>query len=1072
MRKILRIALLFISLIVCARVSAQTQGTVIKGTVTDEKDVTLPGVTVTVKGSQANAITDIDGKFTIQVPAAGKILVFSFIGMEKQEVAIGNKKTLNIKLVSSSKSLSEVVVIGYGTQKRGDVNGAISSITAKDIANIPQPSVDQMLQGKAAGVTITQNSGGPGSATSVHIRGITSFGSSEPLYVIDGVPVQGDAGNSGTSGQSVQLTRTGGGQEETGVSPLSLINPNDIESIDVLKDASATAIYGSRGANGVIIITTKKGKAGSAKINYDGSYGIQKQGKFIEMMNLKQFANLENVLADAFGTTRRGEFANADNLGPGTNWQKAIFKNAPMQTHNLSVSGAKDGLDYYISGGYFKQEGTIIGSDFNRYSFHTTVNSQVKDWFKLGTTFNASRSNQNVGLGENTGIVYYALLSAPDSPVYNADGSFAGPAVTSGGLVQGQVNPVQQALSLTNTLLRNNIQGSIYGDLRFFPGLTLHSELNGNFNFTKAKTFQPTYSYGSTGSGAAFTNATARLNEYNTDDTYYNWKEFLTYNHNFGHKHDITVLAGHEVWESTYNGVSAGISGFTAGNTLQTLGLGTQSSDLIGENKGSTVMESWLARGIYTFDNKYSVTASIRSDRSSNFAPGHQTGYFPGVAVSWRLSDEKFMAGIKQFADNIKIRVGYGTTGNSNIPGYRYGSAITPVSTGFGTGFIVGNIANPNLTWETAIQKNAGVDFSLFNNRIDGSFDVYQKTSKNFLFQQPLPAFLVGGTAEYSGAAVLQPPYKNAGEIENKGFEFSINSHNIQGQDFKWTTTLIFSKYTNKVVSLNGYPSLIGNENTSYISLPVTNTVVGGPIGEFYGYKVQGVIKTPEQLSYLATHPQNVTGGTSPATVTNDRTVANSIWLGDIQYQDTNHDGKVDGTDQTALGNPNPTFTYSITNTFNYKDFDLSIFLNGSYGGKILNALRYQTEGLSSLYQNQTAASANFWTPANPNSNIPAPRAGIANNNLVMSDRFLESASFLRIQNVRLGYNLPARLARYAKLNHLKVYVSGQNLYVFTKYTGLDPEIGSLNQSPILQNIDNGRYPIPRTIILGLNAEF
>jgi len=1066
MRKTLRLALLFVSLLICAGLRAQSQGTVIKGTVTDEKGVTLPGATVTVKGAKVNAITDINGNYSIDVPTNGRTLVFSFIGMETQEIAIGNKTTINAKLVLTANNLADVVVIGYGTQKKQDVNGSISSVSAKEIQNIPQPSVDQLLQGRAAGVTITQNSGGPGSATSVHIRGITSFGSSEPLYVIDGVPVQGDASN------SPQLTRTGGGQEETGVSPLALINPNDIESIDVLKDASATAIYGSRGANGVVIITTKRGKNGGAKINYDGFYGVQQQGKFIKMMNLQQYANLQNVLADAFGIARRGEFADPSLLGPGTNWQRAVFQNAPEQSHTLSVSGGKEGLDYYVSGGYFKQEGTIIGSDFDRYSFRTSLNAQVKDWFKLGSTISASRSTQNVGLGENTGLVYYALLSAPDSPVYNPDGTFAGPAVTSNGTVQGSINPVQQALSLTNNLIRNNIQGSLYGDIKFFKDLTLHSEINGNFDFTKAKTFQPTYSYGSTGSAAAYTNATARLNEYNTDDQYWQWSENLNYNHTFAKKHALTLLAGHEVWESNYDGVSAAISGFTAGNTLQTLGLGTQSSDLIGENKGTTVMESWLGRGIYTFDNKYSITASIRSDRSSNFAPGHQTGYFPGVAVSWRLSEEKFMESFKNIADNLKIRVGYGTTGNSNIPGYRYGSAITPVSTGFGTGFIVGNIANPELTWETAIQKNAGFDFSILNNRIDGSFDVYMKTSKNFLFQQPLPAFLVGGTAEYSGAAVLQPPYKNAGEIENKGFEFAINSRNIQGKDFKWSTTLIFSKYSNKVVSLNGYPSLIGSENTSFVSLPVTNTTVGGPIGEFYGYKVQGIIKTTAQLEYLATHPQNVTGGATPATVTNDRSIANSIWLGDIQYQDLNHDGKVDSKDQTALGNPNPDFTYSITNNFTYKDFDLSIFLNGVYGGKILNALRYQTEGLSGLYQNQTAASANFWTPSNPNSNIPAPRGGLANNNLVMSDRFIESASFLRIQNVRLGYNLPAKWAKYAKLSHLKAYVSGQNLYVFTKYTGLDPEIGSLNQSPILQNIDNGRYPIPRTIIFGLNAEF
>jgi len=1041
---------------------AQGTGTAIKGTVSDGKGVTLPGVTVTVKDSKVSAITNVDGQYNIVVPQGKTMLVFSFIGMEKKEVVIGSRTTINVSLSATSTTLSDVVVIGYGQQKRGDINGAISSVSAKEIQDIPQPSVDQLIQGKVSGVTITQNSGQPGANVSVHLRGITSFGSSEPLYVVDGVAIQG-----GASG--VQLTRTGGGQEETSVSPLTSLNPNDIESIDVLKDASATAIYGSRGANGVIIITTKRGKSGAGRISYDGFYGIQQQGKFLDMMNLQQYANLENTLADDFGISRRLEFANTSVLGPGTDWQKAIFRNAAEQSHTVSFSGGKDGTDYYVSGGYLNQDGTILGYNFKRYNFRINLNAQVKDWFKLGGNVNGSQSTENIGLGNNTGIVYNALLSAPDAAVYNADGSFAGPAVTTGGLILGGPNAVQQALSLTNYLLRSNVQGSLYGNLNFTKDLSLHSEIDGNFDWSQAKTFQPTYSYGATGLPAAYTNQTARLSEYNAFDNYWSWVEHLNYNHTFG-KHSITALAGHEVWESTYGGIQASNSGFTAGNTIQTLGLGTQSSDLVSEPKGSQVMESWIGRVIYTFDNKYSITASDRSDRSSNFYYGHQTGYFPGVAVSWRLSEEPFMAKIKSIADNIKIRVGYGTTGNSNIPGYTYGSAISPVSTGFGTGFIFYNYNNPNITWETAIQKNAGIDFSLFNGRISGSFDVYQKTSKDFLFQQPLPAFLAGGVAEYSGAAIIQPPYKNAGKIENNGFEFSINSHNIDSKDFKWNTTLVFSKYNNKVASLNGYPSLIGSVNSSFINLPVTNTVVGGPVGEFYGFKVQGIIKSTSQLQYLAAHPQNVTG--TPSVVSSDRTLGNGVYLGDIQYQDTNHDGVVDTKDEVALGNPNPDFTYSITNYFSYKDFDLSIFLNGSYGGKILNALKFETEGLSGLYQNQLAAAANFWTPSNPNSNIPSPRGGLANNNLVMSDRFLESASFLRIQNVRLGYNLPQRWAKYAKLNHLKVYVSGQNLYVFTKYSGLDPEVGSFNQNPTLMNVDNGRYPIPRTIVFGVNAEF
>jgi TonB-linked SusC/RagA family outer membrane protein len=1072
MGKSLRMALLFASFFICASVLAQGTGTAIKGTVSDDKGITLPGVTVTVKDSKVKTITNINGQYNIVVPAGGRVLVFSFIGMEKKEVLIGSKTVIDVSLAATATALNDVVVIGYGSQKRGDVNGAISSVSAKDIADIPQPSIDQMLQGKAAGVTVTQNSGAPGAAVSVSIRGITSFSGSQPLYVIDGVAIDGNANN------GHQLTSSASpSEQESSPSPLAQLNPNDIESIDVLKDASATAIYGSRGSNGVVIITTKRGKNGSAKIDYDFWYGLQTQGKFLNVMNLPQYAAYENTLADEFNITRRVEFANPGALGPGTNWQKAIFSQSPEQSHTLSISGGKDGTDYYISGGYFIQDGTVLGSNFNRYTFHTTVNSQVKDWFKAGTSISANQSFENIGLGNSYGIIYNALLQAPDAAVYNADGSFAGPAVVDGA-IQGGRNPVQQALSITNTLLRSNVQGSLYGDVKFTKDLTLHSEIDGNFDWSAAKTFLPTYSYGATGSSAAFVNTQANLQEYNASDNYWNWVEHLNYNHTFGTKNVVTALVGHEVWESTYDGIQAGTKGFTAGNTIQTLALGTQINNNEGEPKGSTVMESWLARVIYTYDNKYSITATDRSDRSSNFAPGlsgsqYQIGYFPGVAVSWRISQEPFMAKINQTVSNLKIRVGYGTVGQSNTGGgYKYGSAISPVVTGLGTGFSFANFPNYPLTWETAIQKNIGLDFSLFNGRVDASVDVYDKTSKNFLFQNNLPAFLGGGTAEYSNAAVIQSPWVNAGEIENKGIEFSITSRNIVTKDFKWTTNLIFSHYTNTVVTLNGIPPIVGKVSTGFgPQIPATYSQVGGPVGEFYGYKVQGIISTQAQLTYLAAHPQNVLGipGTTGQPVTSDRTNSSGIYLGDIEYQGNNNGAP---NTQYALGNPNPDFTYSITNNFSYKDFDLSIFLTGSHGGKILNAVDFQLLGGYQLYQNQSAAEANYWTPTNTNTNIPTPRSGFGNNNLVMSDRFLESASYLRLQNVRLGYNLPSRWARYAKLNHLKVFVSGQNLYVFTKYSGLDPEVGSLNQNPTLQNIDYGRYPTPRVISFGLNAEF
>ncbi|TDX02405.1 SusC/RagA family TonB-linked outer membrane protein [Dinghuibacter silviterrae] len=1064
MRRKLLLPLCMLLLCFLCLYTAHAQTKTVTGTVSDDKGTTLPGATVTVQSTKISTKTDVNGRFTLSVPAGAKSLIVTFVGMKAAEVSIGSKANVDVTLTSLTATLSDVVVIGYGVQKKSDVNGAISSIKATDIADIPQPSIDQMMQGKAAGVTVTQNSGMPGAAVSVHVRGITSFTGSEPLYVIDGVAIDGNSANNGH-----QLTSPASpSQQESSPSPLAMLNPSDIESIDVLKDASATAIYGSRGSNGVVIITTKKGKAGTGKITYDGYYGKQEQGKFLNMMSLPQYASLENNMADLFGLPRRAEFANPGKLGPGTDWQKAIFRRAPQTSHNLAFSGSNGKTDFYISGGYFDQDGTVIASDFKRYSVHTTVNSQINNWFKAGTSFSASQSSSDIGLGNSYGIIYTALLQAPDAAVYNADGSYAGPAVVNG-QVLGYRNPVQEAYNITNTLGRSNAQGNVYGDIKFPLDITLHSEIDGNFDWSNAKTFLPTYSYGATGSQPAFVNTQASLNEYNAWDNYWNWIEHLNYNHTFG-KHAITALVGHEVWESTYGGIQAGTKGFTAGNTIQTLGLGTQANNTLGEPKGSSVMESFIGRLIYTYDNKYSITATERRDRSSNFAQGHQVGYFPGVAVSWRLSEESFMNTINPIVSNLKIRTGYGTTGNSNTGGgYKYGSAIQPVVTGLGTGFSVYNFNNPNLTWETAIQKNLGVDFSLLHGRVDATFDVYDKTSKNFLFQQPLPAFLSGGTAEYSNAAIVQPPWVNAGKIENKGFEFSITSHNLQTRNFRWNTTLIFSHYKNKVISLNGFPSLIGNISTGFgPQIPATVTQVGGPVGEFFGYKTAGIIKTQAQLTDLAQNPQNVAGVAE--TVTSDRTNNTGVYLGDILYAGRNVKGAANT--QYALGNPNPNFTYSLSNDFTYKGFELSVFLTGSQGGKILNALAFQTEGLYGLYMNQTAAMANYWTPSNPNSNIPTPRSGWGNNNLVMSDRFLENASFLRLQNVRFGYNLPSEWAKYVKMSHLKAYVSGQNLHVWTKYSGLDPEVGSLNQNPLLQNIDYGRYPVPRVITVGINAEF
>lgn len=1019
----------------------------INGKVTDDKNVALLGVGIREKGTQNVAITDANGSFRITVTDKNAILVFTYIGFSTQEILVGDKTQISVILKEKTEALNDVVVIGYGTQRRPDINGAISSVTAKDILDIPQTSVDQLIQGKAAGVTVTNGTGAPGSSASVHIRGITALtGSNEPLYVVDGVYIDGSA-------YTTQNQNNG----ENTVSPLSYINPNDIASIDILKDASATAIYGSRGSNGVIIITTKKGKNGTAHLNYDGYYGFQQQGHFLQMMSLPQYANIENVIADVTGVGRRGEFADPSVLGPGTNWQKAVFRTAPMQNHNLSITGGNENVNYYISGGFLKQDGTIIGSNFKRYSFRTNVEGKVKDWFKLGASMTLNRTDQNIGASDNNGIVYSALSSPPDQAATNPDGSFTiAPASYGSGTF---ISPLALATLNTNNLTTNTVNANFYSDIRFFKDLTLRSEIGGYDNASNSKLFFPSYTVTSpTDPTLIYGNPIASLSERWDQALGWDWKEYFSYNHTFAKKHNVNATAGYELNEGNYNSVNAGTNTFLT-NDLPTLGLGGAKIPTIGEYKQSNVLESFYARAIYSYDNRYSLTSTIRSDRSSNFAPGHQTGYFPSAALGWTVSNESFMADVKKYADNIKFRIGYGEVGNQNVPGYQYGAALNPTITGLGTGFNVDKYPNPNLTWQTSIQTDIGLDFSLFG-RIDAAFDWYNKTSKNFLFQAPLPQFLTGD-ANYLGG--INSPYVNGGEVSNKGIEFSINSRNIVSKDFNWSTIVTFTHYTNKVISTYNNSVIDAQITSGFLQIPVTKTQVGGPIGEFYGYTVKGIFKTADQLAGAPIQfgqPISNTPGTLGSTS-----------LGDIQYVDINRDGKIDASDMHPIGNPNPAFTYGFTNNFSYKAFDLSIFLYGSYGGKILNYLDYSLEGLNGLYYNQLAEASNFWSPSNPNSNIPAPKGGV-NPNLNMSTRFLQSASFLRFQNVRLGYNLPQQWAKYIALSRLKVYCSAQNIFVITGYKGLDPEVGQQNQNVFLSNVDLGRYPSPRVITFGVNAEF
>lgn len=1039
------IPLMFFLLLTSSFTFAQVK---ISGTITDANGQTLPGVNIGIQGTKNAVASDDQGRYAIDVPA-NSTLTISYIGYVTQFVSISGKSTIDIKLKESSEALDEVVInVGYGTQKRADVNSSISNIQAKDLQDVPLVSMDKMMQGRASGVLVTNNTGQPGSSVSVKIRGATSIGgTNEPLYIIDGVPISGDATYQSTSGRPLAAGYSNGNPNGVTVSPLAMLNPNDIERIDILKDAAATAIYGSRGANGVVVVTTKSGKKGTGKLVYDSYIAVETQAKLLEPMNLQQYATQQNALSEVYGYGLRPEFVDPSLLGPGTNWQDEIYQTGILTSHQLSFSGGKEGVNYFISGGAVDQEGTVIGSDYRRYNFRTNLTASVNSWLNVGVNLSAATSNENITLnGGQNGIISTSLLSTPDVAVKNLDGSYSGP--PPGGSQGSFINPVAQALLNTNNLIRRNFNGNFFADISFTKHLVYRFELGGNAEFTNNAQFFPTYVWGSA------KNETAEYTTRSQNSNSYNVKNLLTYINTFG-KSNLNVLVGQEANDNQWYGDYYTVKDFVS-NSIQQIHLGDQETLVGGDYKGSGSLYSFFTRVIYEFDNKYGMSASWRADGSSKFADGKQWGYFPSVALSWKLSNENFMESTRKYIDNIKLRGSYGKTGNQNAPGGLYSSGLTTWPTFAGNGFGVSNIANPNLTWETSTQTDFGLEFTLFNSKLTTTIDIYRKKSEGFLASLPLPGYLTG-YASWAGG--VNAPYSNVGSMQNQGIDLSVNYSQNFTKDFSWNSTLIWSKNQNELVSINNGINLIKQTNLNdYTVAMVTNTVVGQPIGQFYGYQSLGIITTQEQLDNAAV-PQT---GNSPAPSS----------LGDIEYRDQNGDGIINEKDIVAIGNPQPSFNYGFNNTFKYKNIDFTVFLQGTQGNKIYNLTRRTGTMNASLYQNQLAEAADFYTPDNPDAEYPRPVAGIGHANLLLSDRFVEDGSYLRIQTVTLGYNLPLKTISELKLTRLRLHVGIQNLYTFTKYSGYDPEIGASNQDVLLTGIDNGRYPSPRTFTMGLNVEF
>jgi TonB-linked SusC/RagA family outer membrane protein len=1040
-------ALLCAFVLISSSISAQNK--TIEGVVSDQAGAPLNGATVSAKGTKLVTVTDNNGAFRFSIPQSVKTLVISYVGAKATEISIEGRTNITASLDVTETKLSEVVVIGYGATRRADVSSAISSVKAKDLKDIPVAGIDQAIQGKVAGVTVMNNSGQPGGGVSLRIRGVTTINSNDPLIVIDGVIFTSNTKS------SAGYAGLGGSDGQTGNSFLASINPNDIESIDILKDASAQAIYGAQAANGVILITTKKGKTGEGKISYDFYYGQQRVQKKLDLMNLREFAKYQNEVAPSLGIQPSAEFQNPDVLGEGTDWQDAMFRTGTMQSHQLSFSGGKDKTNYYISANYFTQDGILVGSNFKRYSSRFSLDHQLKKWIKVGVSSNASRSIQHVTLADAAeGTIWWGTVQSPLIPVKNLDGTWGG-GQTVGGFQYAQDNPIARSHFRDNKSTSTQIFGNLYAEIEFMKGLTLRNEFSYSFSMFNNIASQQSGNIGNT-------SLRSQLFEYRGNGYYWAARNYLNYNKYFG-KHAITATLGHEAqynyWESI-NGKKVDLQ-----NNIMDLNAGSSDRTTweLGGGKNDGTIESYFARATYSFDNRYSLNLSARRDASSRFLGNNKWGTFPGASFAWTVTNEKFAEKINKVVNHLKVRLAYGAVGNQNLPSGSpnppYTSVISfwPGPVGFGNSNYLYGAANPNLTWETVVTTNGGIDASFLNSRLDLSVDLYRKTTTDMLIIGTGPR-LIGVGDQWDD---LKGPVINVGQMSNTGIDISLSSTNITNKEFTWKTNFIFSHFKNKLDNLAASTAALTGK-LYYDNYTVTFTKPGYPVGSFFGLVTDGLFRNQAELNNSL--PQF--GYSVDQTHT---------WLGDVRFKDISGpngkpDGVIDANDITFIGSPLPKFTYGLTNTFNYKGFDLSVFLQGSYGAKIFNFLRWQLEKMDNAFYNQLRSVQDRYTAQNPNGKLP--RFTNTNvNNVYMSDRYVEDGSYLRIQNITLGYRIPASWMSRAKLSNARLYVSVQNLRTFTKYSGYDPEIGAFNNNIRLMNVDAGHYPNPRTFTIGANIE-
>ncbi len=1047
------------------RVAATVSGRVTDG----QTGGGLPGVSVVVKGTTTGTATDQDGAYSLAVPGDGATLVFSFIGYVTEEVAVGSRSVVDVSLVPDVKSLSEVVVVGYGTQRKRDITGSVASVSGQTLTSVPAAGLDQALQGRLAGVQVQSATGAPGGTVSIRIRGASSLqGSNEPLYVLDGVPLFGDDKTS-----TGNLTPAGGltGGNTPSISLLATLNPNDIETIEVLKDASATAIYGARAANGVVLITTKRGKAGRSNLTLDAYYGVQEPTRYIPMQNAWQYVEMNQDARLNYGQNPQplvqiGQDSLRGLLGGtnGTDWQREAFRIAPMYNLNLAGSGGTENIQYAISGGWFRQEGVVETASFNRYSLRTNVDGKFGSRFKMGTSLAGSYQEGNMLMDnfwfKNT--VLGLLRTSPLQPVYHP--TFGGYSASPNGVPGNFGNPYFDIVNDHNEMDRIRFTGNLYGELTLAEGLTLRSVLGSDLVFNKQFQYAPIWERyrwfypEANGVPEIETQPVASIQINNTYIRNLLNDEILNYTRTFGTDHNLSALLGFSV-QSFYTESLYNAGGNISSNSLLTLGNSPAGSRFTVNTPTASGLLSYFGRVTYAFRDKYLFTGTVRRDGSSRFGQNNRYGTFPSASVGWVVSEEGFMAGLTHTVSSLKLRASYGVTGNQDIGNFRYlgltgGTGYSWNNTGTDATAPV-SLSNPDLRWESNQQVDVGLDLELLKGRVSVTADYYVKTAKDLLLTVPLP----------QTTGVVQDITTNIGSVRNSGFEFALNTTNKLGP-VDWNTSFNFATLKNQVLDLgangagarNEYPGLTGVFQTSGENITLTRE--GGPISAFYGYEVEGIFQNEEE-AFSHARPSWWTGNP-----------LNRPTAGDVKYKDQNGDGVIDAKDRKILGNPLPDWYGGLQNTFGYRGFSLDVFLNWQVGNEIYNYAKQSIDRGDGFGNHTREFYDSHWRQDRPGDTHPRAAGAMPYHNAErVSSRWVEDGSFLRVRTISLAYDLN-KLVKITGMTRSRLYVSVANAFTFTRYTGYDPEVSSVSQNSLAQGVDLGGHPNARIYTVGLNLGF